>query len=177
MQSRTYLHDLLVSTIFTEGLDAEMDLWALGFSALWIKGATLDALASAFHLDLATRAPCYLSEILDHNIDNGSDWVAEVNGWIGIVPARSDEEFLLSITEDGREALSLSMDIHGREYFKYAREANASSNQGNPDLAQSVISTNRPPSPSSRRATSPLVTPTRAEAERSALSWSEESAT
>ncbi|MFI6455084.1 DUF6461 domain-containing protein [Streptosporangium amethystogenes] len=122
MQSRTYLHDLLVSTIFTEGLDAEMDLWALGFSALWIEGAGLDALAPAFHLDLATRTPCYLSEILDHNIDDGSDWVAEVNGWIGIVPARSDEEFLLSITEDGRQALSLSMDIHNREYFKYARD-------------------------------------------------------
>ncbi|SFJ46771.1 hypothetical protein SAMN05216275_10974 [Streptosporangium canum] len=122
MQPRTYLHDLLVSTIFTEGLDAEMDLWALGFSALWITGADLDALAPAFHLDLATRAPCYLSEILDHNIDDGSDWVAEVNGWIGIVPARSDEEFLLSITEDGRQALSLSMDIQGREYFKYARD-------------------------------------------------------
>ncbi|WP_449062123.1 hypothetical protein [Planomonospora algeriensis] len=48
MESRTHLHDLLVSTIFTEGLGAEMDLWALGFSALWIKGA-----------GLATRTPCY----------------------------------------------------------------------------------------------------------------------
>ncbi|MER5426871.1 DUF6461 domain-containing protein [Streptosporangium roseum] len=122
MQSRTYLYDLLVSTIFTEGLDAEMDLWALGFSALWIKGADLDALAPAFHLDLATRTPCHLSEILDHNIDDGSDWVAEVNGWIGIVPARSDDEFLLSITEGGRQALSLSMDIHGRDHFKYTRD-------------------------------------------------------
>ncbi|MFD8532509.1 DUF6461 domain-containing protein [Streptosporangium canum] len=122
MQPRTYLHDLLVSTVFTEGLDAEMDLWALGFSALWITGAGLDTLAPAFHLDLATRTPCHLSEILDHNIDDGSDWVAEVNGWIGIVPARSDDEFLLSITEDGCQALSLSMNIHGREYFKYARD-------------------------------------------------------
>lgn len=122
MQSRTYLHDLLVSTIFTEGLDAEMDLWVLGFSALWIRGVDLDALAPAFHLDFATRTPCHLSEILDHNIDDGSAWVAEVNGWFGIVPARSDDEFLLSVTEGGREALSLSMDIHGRDHFTYARD-------------------------------------------------------
>ncbi|MER6171149.1 DUF6461 domain-containing protein [Streptosporangium sp. NPDC001681] len=122
MQSRTYLHDLLVSTLFTEGLDADMDLWALGFSAIWIKGAGLDALAPAFSLDLATRTPCYLSEILDRNIDDGSDWVAEVNGWIGIVPARSDDAFLLSITEGGREALSLDMDINNNDYFKYARD-------------------------------------------------------
>lgn len=122
MQSPTYLYDLLVSTIFTEGLDAEMDLWALGFSAMWIKGADLDTLAPALHLDPDTRTPCYLSEILGHNIDDGSDWVAEVDGWIGIVPARSDDEFLLSITDDGRQALSLSMDIHGRDYFKYARD-------------------------------------------------------
>ncbi|MEV0597275.1 DUF6461 domain-containing protein [Nonomuraea cavernae] len=46
--------------------------------------------------------------------------MAEVNGWIGIVPARSDDEFLLSITEGGRQAISFSMNIHGREHFKYA---------------------------------------------------------
>ncbi|MGV9310328.1 DUF6461 domain-containing protein [Nonomuraea sp. NPDC004354] len=122
MQSRTYLYDLLVSTIFTEGLD-EDDLWALGFNALWIKGTNLDTLAPAFHLDLATRTPCYLSEILDHHLDDGSRWVAEVNGWIGIVPALFDDDAsLMSVTQGGRQALSFSMDIHGREYFKYARD-------------------------------------------------------
>ncbi|MER5420776.1 DUF6461 domain-containing protein [Streptosporangium roseum] len=122
MQSRTYLYDLLVSTIFTEGLD-EADLWMLGFNALWIKGADLDTLAPAFHLDLATRTPCYLSEILDHHLDDGSRWVAEVNGWIGIVPALFDDDAsLLSVTQGGRQALSFSMNIHGREYFKYARD-------------------------------------------------------
>ncbi|MGV9776246.1 DUF6461 domain-containing protein [Streptosporangium sp. NPDC003464] len=122
MQSRTYLYDLLVSTIFTEGLD-EDDLWALGFSALWITGADLGTLAPAFHLDLATRTPCYLSEILDHHLDDGSRWVAEVNGWIGIVPAPFDDDAsLMSVTQGGRQALSFSMDIHGREYFKYARD-------------------------------------------------------
>jgi hypothetical protein len=122
MQSPTYLHDLLVSTIFTEGLDAEMDLWALEFSAMWIKGVDLDVLARAWHLDLATRAPCYLSEILDHNIDDGSTWVAEVNGWIGIVPAHADGERVRSITEGGREALGLRMDINLYAYFDYARD-------------------------------------------------------
>jgi hypothetical protein len=122
MRSPTYLHDLLVSTIFTEGLDAEMDLWALGFSAMWIKGADLDALARTFHLDLTTRTPCYLSEILDHAIDDESRWVAEVNGWIGIVPAHGDGEFLRSVTQGGRQALGLSMDISGNAYFDYARD-------------------------------------------------------
>ncbi|MFD8563637.1 DUF6461 domain-containing protein [Streptosporangium canum] len=122
MQSRSYLYDLLVSTIFTGGLD-EGDLWMLGFNALWIKGADLDTLAPAFHLDLATRTPCYLSEILDHHLDDGSRWVAEVNGWIGIVPALFDDDAsLLSVTQGGRQALSFSMNIHGREYFKYARD-------------------------------------------------------
>ncbi|MFI7058350.1 DUF6461 domain-containing protein [Streptosporangium canum] len=122
MQSRSYLYDLLVSTIFTGGLD-EGDLWMLGFNALWIKGADLDTLAPAFHLDLATRTPCYLSEILDHHLDDGSRWVAEVNGWIGIVPALFDDAAsLLSVTQGGRQALSFSMNIHGREYFKYARD-------------------------------------------------------
>jgi hypothetical protein len=63
MQSRTYLHDLLVSTLFTEGLDSDMDLWALGFTAIWVKGADLDTLARTFGMDLATRTPCHLSEI------------------------------------------------------------------------------------------------------------------
>jgi hypothetical protein len=122
MQSPTYLHDLLVSTLFTEGLDGEMDLWALGFSAMWIMGADLDVLAAAFHLDLATRAPCYLSEILDHNIDDGSKWVAQVNGWICIVPAHGEGERLRSITEGGCQALGLRMDINGNAYFDYARD-------------------------------------------------------
>ncbi|MFG3439263.1 DUF6461 domain-containing protein [Nonomuraea sp. NPDC047897] len=122
MQSRTYLYDVLVSTLFTEGLDAEMDLWALGFSALWIKGADLDALAPALHLDVATWTPCHLSEILDHSTRDGSNWVAEVNGWIGIAPGHCDDAFLLSITEDGRQAVGLRMDIHGRASFTYARE-------------------------------------------------------
>ncbi|MEU4511177.1 DUF6461 domain-containing protein [Nonomuraea wenchangensis] len=121
MESRTYLHDLLVSTLFTEGLDAEMDLWVLGFSAMWIKGVSLDALAAAFHLDLATRAPCHLSEILDRNIDDGSTWVAEVDGWIGVVPAHADRERVRSITEGGGEALGLLM-YDGHASFDYARD-------------------------------------------------------
>ncbi|MFI7440527.1 DUF6461 domain-containing protein [Nonomuraea indica] len=84
-------------------------------------GAAIGAVTGGHLLDLTIRAPCHLSEILDHNID-GSAWVAEVNGWIGIVPARSDDEFLLSVTEGGREALSLSMDIHGGDSFTYARD-------------------------------------------------------
>ncbi|MEU6722024.1 hypothetical protein ABZ897_62230 [Nonomuraea sp. NPDC046802] len=77
MQSRTHLHDLLVSTLFTEGLDSDMDLWALGFTAIWVKGADLDALARTFGMDLVTRTPCHLSEILDHAIDDGSRWVGD----------------------------------------------------------------------------------------------------
>ncbi|MEV4397382.1 DUF6461 domain-containing protein [Nonomuraea sp. NPDC049607] len=122
MRSPTYLHDLLVATLFTEGLDAEMDLWALGFSAMWVQGADLGSLARTFHLDLATRTPCHLSEILDHNIDDGSTWVAEVNGWIGVVPAHGHGEFLCSVTEGGRQALGLRMDITGNAYFEYARD-------------------------------------------------------
>ena len=122
MRSPTYLHDLLVATIFTEGLDAEMDLWALGFSAMWIKDMDLETLARSFHLDLATRTPCYLSEILDHNIDDESTWVAEVNGWIGIVPAHADGERVRSVTEGGRQALGLRMDINGNAYFDFARD-------------------------------------------------------
>ncbi|MEU4549406.1 DUF6461 domain-containing protein [Nonomuraea dietziae] len=122
MRSPTYLHDLLVSTLFTEELDHDMDLWSLGFSALWIKGADLDTLAQAFSLDLSTRAPSHLSEILDHNGDDGSLWVAEAGGWMGIMPARSDDAFLLSLTEGGRHALSFSMDINGHDSFKYIRD-------------------------------------------------------
>ncbi|MFI6817567.1 DUF6461 domain-containing protein [Nonomuraea sp. NPDC050328] len=122
MQPPTYLHDLLVSTLFTEDLDAEMDLWALGFSAMWIKGADLDALARDFHFDLATRTPCHLSEILDHAIDDGSRWVAEVNGWIGVIPGHGDGEFLRALTEGGRQAVGLHMDITFNAYFDYARD-------------------------------------------------------
>ncbi|MEV4161796.1 DUF6461 domain-containing protein [Nonomuraea dietziae] len=89
---------------------------------MWIKGADLDALARTFHLDLPTRTPCYLSEILDHAIDDGSRWVAEVNGWIGIMPAHGHGEFLRSVTEGGRQALGLLMDINGNAYFDYARD-------------------------------------------------------
>ncbi|MFI9556082.1 hypothetical protein [Nonomuraea endophytica] len=78
---------------------------------MWIEGADLDALASAFQLDLAARNPCYLSEILDHE----STWVAEVNGWFAIVPARDDDAFLRSVTEGGRRPLSLSMNMYARD--------------------------------------------------------------
>ncbi|NRQ40900.1 hypothetical protein HII36_55220 [Nonomuraea sp. NN258] len=122
MRSRTHLHDLLVSTIFTEGLDAEMDLWVLGFSAVWIKGPDLDAVARAFSLDLATREPCHLSEILDHAIADGSHWVGEVDGWIGVVPGHGHREFLRSLSEGGGEAVGLCMDIHGHAYFDHARD-------------------------------------------------------
>ncbi|MEU4235269.1 DUF6461 domain-containing protein [Nonomuraea sp. NPDC026600] len=121
MQSPTYLHDLLASTLFTEGLDGEMDLWALGFSAVWIKGVDLDALASIYQLDLSTRTPCHLSDILDQNIDDGSRLVAEVGDWVSIVPASADRERLVSITAGGREAFGLSMDISNRTYFHYVR--------------------------------------------------------
>ncbi|MFD1547283.1 DUF6461 domain-containing protein [Nonomuraea guangzhouensis] len=99
-----------------------MDLWALGFSAIWIKGADLDALAPIYQLDLSTRTPCHLSEILDQNIDDGSLWLAEVGDWISIVPATADREHLLSITADGREAFGLSTDISNRDYLHYARD-------------------------------------------------------
>ncbi|RBQ18655.1 hypothetical protein DP939_19420 [Spongiactinospora rosea] len=122
MRSRTHLHDLLVSTIFTEGLDAEPDLWALGFSAIWIKGADLDTLATEWHMDPTTRTPCHLSEILDRNIDDGSNWVAEVNGWIAIVPGHADGERLRAASEGGREVLGIRMDITGHEHFEYARD-------------------------------------------------------
>ncbi|MEV4747964.1 DUF6461 domain-containing protein [Streptosporangium sp. NPDC049248] len=122
MQSPTYLHDLLASTLFTEGLDGDMDLWALGFSAIWIKGADLDALAPIYQLDLSTRTPCYLNEILDQNIDDESLWIAEVGDWISIVPATAEREHLLSITAGGREAFGLSMDISNRDYLHYARD-------------------------------------------------------
>ncbi|WP_440071927.1 DUF6461 domain-containing protein [Streptosporangium sp. OZ121] len=122
MQSPTYLHDLLVSTLFTEGLDADPDLWQLGFSAIWIKGADLDSLARDFSLDLATHTPCHLSEILDYHGDDESSWVAEVEDWVAIVPAHGHSEFLRSITEGGRQALGLRLDINGNAYFDYARD-------------------------------------------------------
>ncbi|WP_371784732.1 DUF6461 domain-containing protein [Streptosporangium subroseum] len=122
MQSPTYLHDLLASTLFTEGLDGDMDLWALEFSTIWIKGADLDDLAPIYQLDLSTRTPCHLNEILDQNIDDGSLWVAEVGDWISIMPATAEREHLLSITAGGREAFGLSMDIGNRDYLHYARD-------------------------------------------------------
>ncbi len=112
----------MVSTLFTEGLDHDPDLWSLGFSAIWIKGVDLGVLAQAFSLDLATRTLCHLSEFLDHHIHDGSLWVAEAGGWTGIMPARSDDAFLLSLTVGGRQALSLSMDINGHDNFKYAQD-------------------------------------------------------
>ncbi|WP_433348538.1 DUF6461 domain-containing protein [Microtetraspora malaysiensis] len=123
MHSATYLHDLLVSTIFTEGLDADMDLWTLGFNATWVHGADIETVASHFSLDLSTRTPCHLSDILDHNIDDGSQWVGEVGSWIGVVPGGSDnDQFILSLTADDRQALSFSMDISGNAWLKYARD-------------------------------------------------------
>lgn len=116
MPSRTHLYDLLVSTIFTEGLDDDMDLWALGFSATWIKGADLAALG----FDPATRAPCHLHEILDRAIDDGSSWVAEVDGWMGVVPGHDGDGTLRAISEGGHEVLGLCMYISGRERFTYA---------------------------------------------------------
>ncbi|MGA5761520.1 DUF6461 domain-containing protein [Nonomuraea bangladeshensis] len=101
--------------------DADMDLWALGFSAMWIKGVGLDALAAAVDLDLATRAPCHLSEILDRNIDDGSTWVAEVGGWIGVVPAHADSERVRAVTEGGGEAIGLLM-YGSHASFDYARD-------------------------------------------------------
>lgn len=122
MRPATYLFDLLVSTIFTEDyLDEDRDLWALGFSAIWVHGTDLPTLASDFSLDLTTRTPCSLSEILDHHISDGSYWVAEVGSWICVVPGVSDK-FMLSLTADGRQALSFSMDIGGHEWLKYARD-------------------------------------------------------
>src|SRR5690606_6025190 len=105
MQSATHLHDLLASTIFSEDFDEGADLWSLGFSAVWIHGMDVTTLASHFSLDLTTRTPCYLSEILDHHISDGSYWVAEVGSWICVIPGISDE-FMLSLTADGRQALS-----------------------------------------------------------------------
>ncbi|WP_084964048.1 DUF6461 domain-containing protein [Thermoactinospora rubra] len=122
MRSPAYLHDLLASTLFTEGLDDEMNLWSLGFSAVWIHGADLAALAPAFSLDLSTRTPCPLSDILDHNIDSGDLWVAEAGGWICILPARDDDAFLRSLSVGGRQVLSFSMDINGHDRFKYIRD-------------------------------------------------------
>ncbi|MEU8379694.1 DUF6461 domain-containing protein [Streptosporangium sp. NPDC048865] len=122
MQSPTYLHDLLVSTLFTEGLDADPDLWELGFSALWIKRVDLDALARTFSLDLATRTPCHLGEILDHHIHDKSRWVAQVKEWAAVVPAHGYGQFPRSVSEGGRQALGLRLDINGNASFDYARD-------------------------------------------------------
>ncbi|MFC3982777.1 hypothetical protein [Streptosporangium jomthongense] len=75
-----------MSTVFTEGLDHDMDLWALGFGATWVQGMDAAAITAKFSLDPSTRTPCRLSEILDRNIDDGSVWVAEVGDWLCVVP-------------------------------------------------------------------------------------------
>ncbi|SDK37342.1 hypothetical protein SAMN05421874_107117 [Nonomuraea maritima] len=48
--------------------------------------------------------------------------MAEVNGWVGVVPGHGSDESLRSISEGGREVLGLRMDISGREHFTYARD-------------------------------------------------------
>ncbi|WP_062430775.1 DUF6461 domain-containing protein [Herbidospora daliensis] len=117
-----YLYALLESTIFTEGLD-ETDLGALGFAALWVKGCDVATLAAEFGLDVTTRDPCRLSEILDHHLDDGSRWIAQVGEWICVVPAVADDEASLrSLTAGGREAVGFGMDIGGHDYVRYARD-------------------------------------------------------
>jgi hypothetical protein len=54
--------------------------------------------------------------------DDGSRWVAEANGWVAIAPAHDHGEFLRSVTEGGRQALGLRLDINSNAYFDYARE-------------------------------------------------------
>ncbi|MCK2213704.1 hypothetical protein MF672_007880 [Actinomadura sp. ATCC 31491] len=105
MQARTHLYDLLVSTLFTEGLDGDTDLWALGFTAVWVKDADLGALAAT-----------------DHAIDDGSRWVAEAGGWTAVIPAQADREVVRSLSEDGREAIGLSMDINYNASLVHARD-------------------------------------------------------
>ncbi|MEV4113293.1 hypothetical protein [Nonomuraea sp. NPDC049695] len=85
---------------------------------MWIKDVDLETLARSFHLDLVIRTPCYLSEILDHNIDDEPTWFAEVNDWIGIVPGHADGERVRSVTEGGRQALGLPW----TSTFAYARD-------------------------------------------------------
>ncbi|MEU0483458.1 DUF6461 domain-containing protein [Streptosporangium sp. NPDC006013] len=122
MQSPTHLHDLLVSTIFTEGLDDEMDLWTLGFSALWVKGMDRDAVAEVFSLDLVTSTPSHLNELLDNSEEGGPTWVGEAGGWTCIIPGPTDDDFLLPLTAGGREALCFSMDMGGHDHFKYLKD-------------------------------------------------------
>lgn len=121
-QQETYLYDLLVSTIFTEGLDYEMDLWALAFSVLWVRGTDITTLAEKFSLDPGSRTPCSLSEVLDHNIDDGSVWVAEVGEWFCVVPGLYDDRSLRSFSTDGGQAVSLILNINHTERFTYARD-------------------------------------------------------
>ena len=93
------------------------------FCALWVHGTDVETLASELSLDLSTRTPCYLSEILDRQIEDGSRWVAEVDGWIGVVPAPSGEDgYLRSLTAGGRQAITIDMDINGNCRLKYARD-------------------------------------------------------
>ncbi|MFC7381641.1 DUF6461 domain-containing protein [Sphaerisporangium rhizosphaerae] len=122
MQSRTHLYDLLESTLFTEGLDDHNDLWSLGFCAVWVQGVDIATIASHFSLDPGTRTPCYLSEILDDAIDDGSLWVAEVGDWTCVLPARTDAAFVRSLAAGGGQALSLDMDINNNALFQYARD-------------------------------------------------------
>jgi hypothetical protein len=122
MRSATYLYDLLESTLFTEGLDDQNDLWSMGFCAVWVQGADIATIAQHYSLDPSTRTPCYLSEVLDHNIDDGSDWVAEVGNWIGVLPSTTHEPFMRSLTTGGRQALSLDMNISNQSQFQYARD-------------------------------------------------------
>jgi len=70
-RSPTYLYDLLESTIFAEDDGGDPDLWSLGFCVLWVHGLDVETLAAEQSLDLSTRTPCHLSEILDHQIEDG----------------------------------------------------------------------------------------------------------
>jgi hypothetical protein len=120
----THLFDLLQSTIFAGDPDSEDDLWSLGFSAIWIQGMDVETLASRLSRDLRTRTPCYLSEILDLNISDGSTWLAGVGDWIGVIPSTSDEARIRSLSADGRQVLGISISRNNslRDDFWYARD-------------------------------------------------------
>ncbi|MFD0886779.1 DUF6461 domain-containing protein [Streptosporangium algeriense] len=122
LRQETYLYRLLVSTVFTEGLDHDMDLWALGFSATWVQGMDVATLTAKFSLDPSTRTPCRLGEILDRNIDDGSVWVAEVGDWLCVVPGTYDDRSLPPLSADNGQAVGLTMDINHTERFAYARD-------------------------------------------------------